>query len=356
MNKEFLNKWVKSTKKPLKELEKKFEEICMEVERTYPDKSDLEKDRISKVLFRKEMGRELFSKAKPDEYFGFIMGTSRAFDINETYRRKALARAREDPIQAQLEGLVDEQGTPLDPREKLGNRDNPNWHKPLVDHLWTKKVYGVAQKEGTKGPLMFLMSLWRGSAKNFAYKPFVPVQFKAITKDMKKGYYTLNVSTLTKFQVTRQSIDFEKWIRDAAKVLALADLKKDAQMHAKEFDHFIVTEGDVDLIRPEVNPTTNSRSIILSDADSGMIETVRIFLPADFPIGFSELSRVLVLGKPRLWKRNEEDEEQVSMEAYAIYPLPGKTVTGVEAPNGEEAPIEGSDEGPIVEFVEEPEK
>lgn len=49
----------------------------------------------------------------------------------------------------------------------------------------------------------------------------------------------------------------------------------------------------------EVNANTNSRSIILSDAESGMIETVRVFLPADFPIGFSELG-----------KRNEEDDEE----------------------------------------------
>jgi hypothetical protein len=200
------------------------------------------------------------------------------------------------------------------------------------------------------------MSLWRASAKNFAYKPFMPVEFKALTKDMKKGYYALNTSTQTKFQVTRQEIDFEKWIRDAARVVPLADLRKEARTHAKEFDYFVVTEADVDLIRPEVNANTNSRSIILSDADSGMIETVRVFLGADFPIGFSELSRVLVIGKPRLWKRNPEDEEQVSMEAFAIYPLPGKTVTGIEAPN-EDMPTEGSeDEGPTVEFIEEPEK
>lgn len=44
------------------------------------------------------------------------------------------------------------------------------------------------------------------------------------------------------------------------------------------------------------------------------------------------------------------------MEAFAIYPLPGKTITGIEAPN-DEMPTQGSDdEGPIVEFVEEPEK
>jgi hypothetical protein len=356
MDKEFLNKWAKTTKKPLKELEKKFDEIVMEVDRLHADKSDLERERIAKVLFRKQMGRDLYSRAKPDTYFGFIFGTTRAFDINENYRRKALARSREDPVQAQLEGLIDEQGVPLDPREKIGTRDNPGYHKPLTEHLWTRKVYGIAQKEGTKGPLIFVMSLWRASAKNFTYKPFVPIEFKAITKDMKKGYYVLNPCRDTKFQVTRKEVDFEKWIRDASKVVPLADLKKIAEQHTREFDYFVITEADVDLIRPEVNANTNSRSIILSDADSGMIETVRVFLSADYPIGFSELSRVLVLGKPRLWKRNDEDEEQVSMEAFGIYPLPGKTVTGIEAPT-EEVPTNGSDEeGPIVEFVEEPEK
>jgi len=352
VEKEFLSKWTKTSGKTLKELTKIWEDIVTEVDKSYADKSDLERERIAKVLFRKAIGRELYSKRKPELFFGFIMGTSRLMDVNEALRRKALAAYRADPVQAQLEGLVDESGVPIDPREKLGARDNPHFHKPLTESLWTRKVYGVAMKEGTKVPMLFCMPLWRASAKNFRYKPFIPVEFLAIVKDYSKGYYLLSPSVKTKFQATKKGIDIEQWIRDASKIVPLGDLKEVASKNDKP-DFFCLTEGEVDTIRAEINPETNSRSIILSDPDSGMLETVRVFVPGDFPIGFSELSRVIVLGRPRIWKRTDEDEERVSMEAYSVYAIPGKTISGVELPADTEGEPE-ADDGPIIEFVEEP--
>lgn len=353
MDNEFLKKWTKASGKTLKELTKIWEETYAEVEKTYPEKPDLEKERIAKVLFRKALGRELYSRRKPELFFGFIMGASRLMDVNEALRRKALAAYRLDPVQAQLEGLVDESGVPIDPREKIGSRDNPHFHKPLTESLWTRKIYGVAMKEGTKVPMLFVMPLWRSTAKNFKYKPFVPVEFLALVKDYSKGYYVLSPSAKTKFQAVRREIDMEKWIRDAAKIVPLTDLKEVASKNTQP-DFFCLTEGEVDRINAEVNPDTNSRSIILTDPDSGVLDTVRAFIPSDFPIGFSELSRVIVLGRPRVWKREEDGEERVSIEAYSVFPIPGKTIVGeVLSSNGEP---EAEDEGITIEFIEEPEE
>lgn len=350
--KDFLKKWSKTTGKPIKELEKKLEEIESEIERTYPDKSQTEKERIIKTLFAREMRRALFSRSKAENFFGFLLGATRLVDIAEFMRRKALAAYREDPIQAQLEGLVDESGTPLDPREKIGNRDNPNFHKPLTENIWNRRIYGICVREGTKEPMLFVMTLWRGAAKHFKYKPFVPIEFKAIYKGIKNGYYVLNPSRLTKFQVTRREIDVEGWIKKVGKIIPLSELKEVARK-LDDPDAVIFTEGDVDLINPQINPNTDSRSVVLSDADSGMLETVRVFIPADFPIGFSELSRVIVLGRPRLWRREGDEEDRVSLEGFSIYPIPSQTVLDVKT-NVQEMPEE--DEGPIIEFIEEPEE
>lgn len=352
MNKQFLEKWSKATGRGITELKKLWEQTESEVEEAYTDKSEAERDRLSKQLFAKKARRIMYSKSKAENFFGFILGANRLGDIAEMMRRKALKRYREDPIQAQLEGFVDEAGTPIDSREKLGNRENPNFHKPLTGHVWNRKIFGIAVKEGTKVPMLFVMSLWRGTAKSFKYKPFMPLEFKGLLKNIKKGYYELNVSKLTKFQATRRTIDYEKWIRELGKIENLTDLKKIAKV-AKGYDNWIFAEGDVDLINPQVNPNTNSRSIVLSDADSGMIETVRVFIPADFPIGFSELSRVIVLGRPRLWRREGEAEDRVSMEGFSVFPIPGQTFEKTEE-DIEIGSAPEEDDGPIIEFIEEP--
>ena len=352
MSKAFLEKWSKSLGKSTKELKKEYDRIEHDVEETYSDKSETEKERITKQLFGKHMRRLKYSRSKAEDFFGFILGCSRLTDIAEFMRRKALAAYRDDPIQAQLQGIVDENGTPLDPREKMGNRDNPNFHKPLTEHIYNRKIYGVAIKEGTKAPMFFRMTLWRNSAKMFRYKPYLPIGFKAILKDMKKGFYELNASKLTKFQATKRTIDFENWMRDSSQpFIALNELKDHAAKTKGTYDNWCFTEGDVDLINPTVNPNTNCRSIILSDADKGMIETVRIFIPADFPLAFSELSRVIVLGKVRLWKREGEAEERVSMEGYSVFALPGQTIVGPQPTETGSAPTR--DEGPVIEFIEE---
>lgn len=347
--KDFLSKWTK-TGKTLKELQKIWEEVYAEVEKTHKELSDLEKERVAKVLFRKALSREVSSRRKPELFTGFILGCTRLTDVNESLRRKALAAYREDPVKAQLEGLVDEEGNPIDPREKIGSRDNPHYHKPLTESLWTRKVFGIAMKEGTKVPMLFVMQLWRAAAKHFQYKPFKPVEFLAIVKDTSKGYYQLNPSVKTQFKVVKREIDMEKWIRDAVQIIPLSELKEVAKNNTRP-DFFCFTEGEVDTIRPDVNPETNSRTIILSDPDSGSLETVRVFLPADFPIGFSELSRVIVLGRPRIWKR-EDGEERVSIDAYSVFPIPGKTIVAPIQVEEEEIEVE-EEEGPIIQFIDE---
>lgn len=354
MNKAFFEKWSKVSGKSIKELQKIMEQASEDVEKLYTDKSGPEKERLTKALFGKTIRRLSFSKSKAENFFGFILGCDRKRDIAEGMRRKALAAYRADPTQAQLEGLVDENGVPLDPREKMGNRDNPNFHKPLIQHIWVRGVFGVAKKEGTKQPMLFKMTLWRGAANHFQYKPFIPLEFKAIMKNMQKGFYELNPSKLTKFQATRRTIDFEKWIRDAQGIKPLNELKAFGEAHRKDYDAYIFTEGDVDLINSQVNPNTESRSIVLSDADKGMIETVRVWIPADFPIGFSELSRVIVLGRVRLWKRENEDTERVSMNGYSIFPLPGQTIDMGQPIETQSAPSD--DEGFVIDFIEEPEE
>jgi hypothetical protein len=92
------------------------------------------------------------------------------------------------------------------------------------------------------------------------------------------------------------------------------------------YDPWVAIEGDVDTIFHDVNPKTNSRSMVLTDFETAGGE-VRVFIPADLELGFRESSRVIVFGILRSWtRRDDPDTINYSLNAMAVYGLPGQTV------------------------------
>lgn len=346
--------WMKETGKKREELEKTYEEIYKEASQKY---SGIQLENIAIQEFGKAMRKLKWGSSRPVvEFLGFIYGVSGTVDYNDVRRKQILKKVREiGDVQAQLEGLIDESGTPLDTRETIfGNKNNPNYHKPLMGHAYFRIVYGLAKKvENTKETSkVFILRLRQKAAKNFNYKPFLTLRFKAIIKDESKGFYDLNLSKQTQFLVTKaETIDFEKWIRDTGDVKHLDDLRRIHAATKNAPDYWTFVECFVDKINLEVNVTTRSRSITLSDPERTP-ETIRCFIDEEFPINFQEYSKVIVLGRTRTWKRPDDVEERYSMNIFGIYPLPGQLIEMDE----EELNIgfeEDEEEGFIVPFIEE---
>jgi len=300
-------------------------------------------DNVIKGKFRRKIASLLISertgrppRKEPVTFKGFLLGADTVRDIKEQMRRKALKIYDAEGENAILEGYVDENGTPLDWRPTIKNRygievDNPNYHKPIVGHQYVRDIFGIVQKEGDTEPKLFVMTLWGGFATSFTYRPFVPVEFRATIKS-DNPYYILNMPRLEKgqklFKTISMDIDCQDWIRRALKdrTYSLRDLSSAVKATRKAKDPWILVEGLVDSIDTEINPKTGNRTVMLSDPDIGMTEIVRVFIPKDFPLGFREFTRVLVFGKPKAWKREDETEERYSINGISIYPIPGQTV------------------------------
>jgi len=337
-----LKTYSKTTGKSIDELRALLEEAKKEAEEAGVG----DNDRIIKARFhRKVRGRIRWERSggkrrEPVVFKGFILGASAVRDTLDRMRREARRAYEEDPQNAVLSGLTDEQGNPLDRRETIRDRrgreiDNPNYGKPLVGHQYVRDVIGVAVKEGDEKPKFFKATLWRGFATKFTYRPFVPVTFKALI-NMEKPYYDLTFSRArdAKIRPIKEEIDLEKWIREALKdrTYALNDLERAVEDTQYATDRYIAVEGIVDYIDPEVNPKTGSRNIVIIDPDSGFPGSVRVFIPKDFPLAFREFSRVIVVGTPRKWRREDDgSEEQYFINGISIFPIPGET---------EEAPVE----------------
>jgi len=284
--------------------------------------------RVRKVLWVKTQGN--MKRREPIEFVGFIIGTSRLRDIDESKRRKALKAYRDDPMEAQMQGLVDEAGTPLDTRtviKRYGKEvDNPNYHKPLVSHTYTRTLYGMARRTKGGDPKFWRMPLWRATAKNLRYKPFVPIEFLALVKGEDADALQLTPSKLTKFSVTSAKIPMEDWIRKNNGILTLDQLDKAVEICKGDWNATVFLEADVTKILTEINQNTNSRRIMIADSSIAMYNDLNVFIPAEYPLGFREMSRVLILGRARTWKRDEQSEERYSIEGFGVFPIPGMTV------------------------------
>jgi hypothetical protein len=335
-----LNAFVKSTGKTAEELKPLLDKAIQEAkDMGYEGNQNIIEVRLRKkvsgMLYSEKTGKT-FTKKEPYVFRGFLLGADALRDIRENMRRKALRIAEEDPETAKLQGIIDEQGTPLDARTTIRNRkgeeiDNPDYHKPLLGHQYVRDILGVVKKEGDKVPKLFTMSLWGGFAEKMTWRPFSPMEFSTTIKS-EGQYYVLNSPRVAKgekaFKMATMEIDYEDWVRKATKgrTYELTDLDNACKATKDASDPWIAVEGVVDNINPDINPKTGSRWITLADGRAGMIETVRVFLPKDFPIGFREYSRVIAIGRPRKWRRTEEEDYQFSLNGISVYPLPGQVM------------------------------
>jgi len=356
-----LRTYVKSTGKTIEDLKPLLEKAKIEAK----DMGFAGNDTIVKARFRKKISSMLYfertgktqTRKEPFIFKGFLLGADSIRDIRENQRRRAIRRYEEDPETAKLEGCADEQGTPLDSRPTVRSRrgeevDNPNYHKPIIGNQYVRDIFGIVVKDGEKvpKPKLFQMSLWEGFATKFTYRPFTPIEFRSTIKS-EGQFLILNAPRVEKgtsaFKNITMEIDCKDWIKTALKDREYDLDKLDLAVKAtvKANDPWIIVKGIVDYIDSEVNPKTGSRSITLADVESGMTETVRVFIPKDFPLAFREYSKVLVFGRPRKWRRNEEDEYSYSMNGISIYPIPGETieakVESARSAEGETAEEEG---------------
>lgn len=344
---EYMKKWSKETGKTLEELEK----VWNEAEKAMA-KYGITDERAIMGAFRRKLRGVVFSKTgkvkrTPVEFFGFVFGVSRLIDWDEMRRTKALKAFSKDPTQAVLEHLTDEAGNPLDNRDfvyKYGEKvPNPNFGKPLVSHAFERKVYGFAQKEGDDEVKIFRLNLRGKTAEQWkGWKPFASVRFLALIRN-EDPFFDLNPSQMTRFTSAKETIEFEKWIRTAAHVYKLDKLSQAADNTKDAVDNWAFVEADIDYINPNIDEDRGQRSISIAD-DSVGLQTYRVRLSQDFPIGFSEFSRVIVMGEVQKYTRNDQSEG-ISIEGYGIFPLPGKSVS---MPERTAMPANGPSEEPII--------
>jgi len=275
---------------------------------------------------RGEWKRQLKSDAKM--FNGVVLGASDPFDLVSYPRRQAKQAYKEDPEEAIEKGLVNEDGEPLDTREKFSTgTPNPNYGKPLPDHRWIRNVVGICKPIDEDEVSMFTMTLNDNQATDIDIPSFKPVRFRANEGQEgsgKPGFKKLNPWSGLQFNVVEDA-DFS--VEDVLAVdemdKVLIDLEEIPDWHARNATDptsVMAVEGDVEYIADSPNQNNSLRMVI--DSDELGMDDYTVWVPehefesCDFGAG----SRVMVVGSTTQSEFNGETDHMIN--AWGIYAYP----------------------------------
>lgn len=343
---DYIKPWSERLGMSEEEIKKEYESVLKEESTTHKNLN--EEERNSRALQRLAMTykNQLRSPAIP--FDGMIIGLSDCVDTVARIRIDAIKQFRMNPQQAISDGVVNDEGIPLDTREtwSTGN-PNRNFGKPLPEHNWIRNVFGIASKKNIdEPPRYFTMTISGELAKNDSIPIFTPVSFRAVDRTSPEDTtnYNLNPSVFTEFKFD-ESIKLpqpQELINQFCvdnRVL-LNDLSVYHTANSNDFNRLAIIEGDVSVLA--LNPTsTGNRRIVLDDETNLDLESqgTTCWIPPRINIDFEEQSKVIIVGRTSQGKKLDEQGNQteelgdVMLNVYGIYAIPKYRVEKQDSPS-----------------------
>jgi len=328
MNKtEYLKKFAEKLSISFEQVESEFNEILKEEKEIHKDlpfeQQEMRALKRLSLVYKKQM------RSPAVGFEGIIIAASDSVDIVAKQKREALEQYKNDPQNAIMEGVTDEEGTPLDTRAtwSTGNA-NPRFGKPLPEHNYLRNIWVIATlAKSEESPKLYQMIL-SGDKANDELPIFKPTRFMAIDKGDK-----LNASTFTNF-VVDETLNLPKINELVLQFLdktKLSELESYHNLNKDDFNRLVVVEGDVSMLNLE--PTSfGSRVLVLEDSEASLEDleskSLTCWVGENIDIDFAEGSKIMVIG--RTSQGNKKDAEgnkteelaDVTMNAFGVYALP----------------------------------
>lgn len=334
---ELLKKWSEKMGVSVSIVEKDYNKVLSEAKQNLKGlDNDALSQRALKILSL-SYKRQLRSPAIGFE--GIVIGVSDAVDTVAKSKKEAVELYKTDPQLAISQGLVSEDGVPLDTRKEWASgKPNQNFGNPLPEKNLLRNVFGIAIKTKVENdtPKFFSMTISGDKAENDEYLLFKPVRFMAIDKtapELLDKAYTLNSSFFTEF-IVDEEINLPK-IEDLLKsCISFVDIKNLEEYHKankENFNRIVAVAGDV--VSLNLQPTSiGSRVMTIEDGNSSLEDLdakgVTCWISPRINIDFAEGSKVVVIGRTGQGKKKDEQgnltEElgDVTLNVFGLYPLP----------------------------------
>lgn len=301
---ELIKAWSKRFKVKSTVLKKKFAAYLEFTAKLHKDKS--EKFQQKAALSR--LYNELHRRSLPSSYTGIILGETGVEDNIERRRRIATAIFKSDKQRAIKDRWTDNKGVPIDGREFLQGKPNPNFGQSLenVEPEFRRTIYLMDKQK------CYSVTSYGDNCKKLDVPKYSKVQFFAGESKAKKqpeGIKLLNLNSNFKildYASPEEIIDsygnFEKHIN-------FSEIEK------LEGTNVIVAEGSVVSI---IVGQTKLR-LVLSDPEFEAEDTINAWCLPDAKVDFGEDSRVLFIGQAY---KKQGEEGMPTVNLYGMYPLP----------------------------------
>jgi hypothetical protein len=333
---EYLKKWSEKLSIPVEHINEEFSNLLEDEKTVHSSLS--EEDQIQRALQRLSLTYKKQLRSPAIGFEGILIGVGDCIDMVAKQRRTAIESYKLDPQGAITQGIVNEEGEPLDTRQIWASgKVNSGYGKPLPEHNYSRVVYGVAIKSNSKGekPKPFVLTINGNNALKEDMPLFQPVRFMAIEKtfvDNSTDSYIMNASTFTKFVVDK-TLQLPKVEDIISMVYSIVPLNKLNQYHESQKDNYnrlVITEGDVSSLNLE--PTAFGSRVMIIEDTSNMEDLeskgTTCWLPLRFNIDFSEGSKVLVVGRTAQGKKKNsegmitDEPGDVTINTFGVYALP----------------------------------
>jgi len=304
---------------PLHKLEERYLAYKKEEEEKCKDEKEKPMFLDTKAYYRllAEVSKEVeaITTSKAVMYQGYIIGDTGIKNLAEFMRNKALKMyndptTREDAI---LLGLTDEKGTVLDPRKGVKGP------RPLPEKILLRTLYTVIIDTKTKIPRLAILELTNKTV-NVEPKLFVPCRFRANPSKTKTDYIRLRSSKYTKFEEIDMDVNIIETLKQSLEIIPLRRLETWYHEHKSNRFAIVGIEGIVRDLNLEPNIFTGSRRMDILETEEDLLEPLRCYVPSHLSINFGEYSKVIVIGRPSL--RIREEEERLSFNVYGLYVYP----------------------------------
>jgi len=323
----YFKQWSDKLSIPVEEIEKEFQIVKGRISNEIPESSEDEKEVLALKRLAISYKKQLRSPAVG--FNGIILGAEDTRDIVAKQRKDALDFFSENPQLAISQGVVNENGTPLDTRKEWSTgKLNIGFGKPLPEHLFMRKIFGVAYKTNEE-PKFFTMSI-NGDVCNTTIPLMKPVRFMGIDKSQDDIVYTLNSSSFTTFDIDEKTEcpDIKELIEKYLDVAKISELEDYHKQNKEDYNRVVAVEATVSSLNLE--PTAfGSRIMNIEDGDDIMnLESkgITCWISKDINIDFAEGSKVYIIGKTSQGKLKDEignvtDEDgDITINVMSVYP------------------------------------
>lgn len=332
-------------------VEGRYATLLEEKTKAHPDIPPKALENHVKGILKKDLKRDfgsLISKAPPVR--GFLVGASELTDFIDLMRKKAERYARsekpEEVSWAKAEGLINNDGEPLDTRENLfGTQPNPTWGLPLTDnmHSYRRVLLGVGTRKGNDYPEFMTIDYQREMAVDLEYALYQPYSWRA--NIYKEGVILRQRASeaATRLRPIDVEYNYLEMIEEACEIRELADIDGWHHQNESDWDRVVCARGIAAVISDQPHPVTGSTMIVMDDDSLGFEDMGhRVYVPDYHAIEFGEDTELIFWAMTNVQELRSTEEEIVVSNIYGMYPIE-ETKTPVGFRSGKKVSVDWGD-------------